>query len=271
MAIKDTLCTIQDVRNLSEYITTEVRDDARVRQFIIRADSIVRDALRPYYTIDTELEESATYNGPPQAPYAVPDQDISANSGTGALSDVTLSSSAKAEVWTVTFSNSTAFSVTGSSSGSQGSGNRNSNFTSTNSYLTIPSVNWSGTSSANDTISIAAYRAKPVIVTVSAMMAAGLMMRSVFEGGDEVSAKGSAFVGDANALIDRLQRPYEDDGMQLDTFSERDISPEGVSYTIDVVGRDVSRYTDNEMTPWSDSTIGGGALLGFFNGPVWVS
>ena len=124
MAIKDTLCTIQDVRNLSEYITTEVRDDARVRQFIIRADSIVRDALRPYYTIDTELEESATYNGPPQAPYAVPDQDISANSGSGALSDVTLSSSAKAEVWTVTFSNSTAFSVSGSSSGSQGSGKK---------------------------------------------------------------------------------------------------------------------------------------------------
>jgi hypothetical protein len=271
MAIKDTLCTIQDVRNLSEYITTEVRDDARVRQFIIRADSVVRDALRPYYTIDTELEETAPYNGPPQAPYAVTDQGIAANSGTGDLSDVTPSTSAKTEVWTITFFNSTAFSVSGTASGSQGSGNRNSNFTSTNGYLTIPTGNWSGTSSANDKIMVATYRAKPLIVTLSAMLAAGLLLRSVFEGGDEVSAKGLSFTGDAEAILSRLTRPYEDDGMQLDTFSERDISPEGVSYTVDIMGRDVSKYTDNEMTPWSDSTAGGGALLGFFIGPVWVS
>ena len=53
MAVKDSLSTIQDVRNMSEYITTAVRDDARVRQYILRADSIIRDALRPYYAMDS--------------------------------------------------------------------------------------------------------------------------------------------------------------------------------------------------------------------------
>jgi len=269
MAVKDSLSTIQDVRNLSEYITTAVRDDARVRQYILRADSIIRDALRPYYAMDSEIEDTA-YNGPPQAPFAVPDHDIDANSSDGALSDITVASTAKTEVWTVTFTSATAFSVSGSTSGSQGTGATNSNFTTTNAYITIPSANWSGTFAANDTISIAVYRAKPLIVTCSALMATGLLIKSAFEGGDGVSARGIDFQTQAETLIERLQRPYEDDGLQLDTFSARDLTPEGVSYFVDLVGHDVSKYSDNEMTPWIDSRSGGGTL-GFFIGPIWIN
>ena len=269
MAVKDSLSTIQDVRNLSEYITTAVRDDARVRQYILRADSIVRDALRPYYAMDTEVED-APYNGPPQSPYAVPDHDVSANSSDGALSDITVAATAKTEVWTVTFTSATAFSVSGTLSGAQGTGATNSNFTATNAYITIPSANWSGTFASGDKASIAVYRAKPLIVTCSALMATGLLIKSAFEGGDGVSARGADFQTQAENIVERLQRPYEDDGLQLDSFSARDITPEGVSYYVDTVGHDVSRYSDNELTPWIDSRSGGGAM-GFFTGPIWIT
>ena len=269
MAVKDSLSTIQDVRNMSEYITTAVRDDARVRQYILRADSVIRDALRPYYAMDSEVEDTP-YNGPPQAPFAVPDHDISGNSSDGALSDITVASNAKTEVFTITFTGNTAFSVSGTVSGSQGTGSTASDFTASNSSIVIPAANWSGTFAANDVIKVAVYRAKPLIVTCSALLATGLLLKSSFEGGDGVSARGVDFQTQAEDLIDRLQRPYEDDGLQLDTFSARDLTPEGVAYFVDMVGKDVSRYADNEMTPWIDSRSGGGTL-GFFIGPIWVS
>ncbi len=269
MAVKDSLSTIQDVRNMSEYITTAVRDDARVRQYILRADSIVRDALRPYYTMDSEVEDTP-YNGPPQAPFAVPDHDISANSSDGSLSDITVASTAKTEVWTITFTGTTAFSVSGTVSGSQGTGSTSSDFTATNSYIVLPAANWSGTFASGDTIKVAVYRAKPLIVTASALIATGLLLKSAFEGGDAVSSRGQDFQTQGEDIVERLQRPYEDDGLQLDSFSARDVSPEGVAYYVDVVGKDVSKYVDNELTPWIDSRSGGGTL-GFFIGPIWIN
>jgi hypothetical protein len=266
MSQKTYLCTTLDVRNLSEYITTEVRDDARVQQYMMRADAILRDTLRPLYTIDTDLNESAPWNGPPQVPFAVPDQSIDANSDDGALSDITVSTAAITETLTITFTSSSAFGVVGSVTGSLGTGTTGGEHTS--GYLTIPAANWSGTFASGDIVYVSVYKAKPLIITLSALLSAGLMLKSTYQG-IGISEMGKEYWEQGQDLLKKLQKPYTDEGLQLDSFSARDISPQGVSYAVDVLGRDVSKYADNELTPWTDSTTGGG-LFEFFGGPVWI-
>jgi len=265
MSQKPLLSTVQDIRNLSEYISTEVRDDARVRQFILRADSMIRDALRSIYTIEAGLQETAPWNGPVQVPFELPDDNIVANTGTASLVDITVESTADTSaVYTITFSDATNFTVTSDIEGGQGSGTVGSDHATTNGDITIPTANWSGTAIAADVFKVAVYLSKPMIVTCSAMLSAGLMLRSVTEG--DLSEKGDLFWNNGISMLRRLQRPYEDDGLQLDSFSPRDISPEGVAYAIDGNGNDVSRYADNEATPWVDSSVGG---VGFYYGPIW--
>jgi len=266
MSLKPLLCTVQDIRNLSEYISTEVRDDARVRQYILRADALLRDALRPIYAIESGIQESAPWNGPVQIPFALPDDNIDANTGTASLVDITVESTADTtQVYTVTFDDPTNFTVTSDLEGSQGSGLVSGDHTTTNGDITIPTANWSGTAIAGDIFKVAVYLPKPAIVTCSALLSAGLMLRSVIEG--DMSEKGDAFWANGQNIIKSLQHPYEDNGMQLDSFTPRDISPEGVAYAIDRHGNDVSSYADNEATPWVDSTNGG---VGFYYGPIWT-
>jgi hypothetical protein len=265
MSLKPLLCTVTDIRNLSEYISTEVRDDARVRQYIIRADSMIRDMLRPIYTIEAGILESAPWNGPVQIPFALPDDGISANTGTGELIDITTVSTADlTQVYTLTFSDTTNFTCTSDLEGAQGAGTTGGDFTSTNGDIIVPTANWIGTPAANDVFKVAVYLPKPTIVTCSALLSAGLMLRSVMTSGQ--SDLGDIFWSNAQQMLTRLQKPYDDDGIQLDSFSPRDISPEGVNYAVDRTGNDVSKYTDNENTPWVDSNEGG---VGFYYGPIW--
>jgi len=267
MAIPGTYCTPVDLRNLSEYISTEVRDNGRIKQFQLRADSIIRDALRPIYPIESGLYETTPWNGPPLTPFALPDDDISANTGTGSLLDITINSTADATaIYTVTLGSGNAFTVSSDVEGSQGSGSTGSNFTTSNGDITIPSANWSGSHTSGDTHFVSVYRAKPLIVSISALLSAGLMLKSVNESA-ELSEKGDDFYSSGFDLLLRLQRPYEDTGLQLDSFTPRDITPEGVQYSVDHLGRDVGKYADNEATPWTDSTPGG---YGFYYGPIWL-
>lgn len=274
MSLKAAFCTTLDVRNMSEYITTEVRDNARISQYIYRADSIIREALRSLYSIDSGLEDTTPYNNIPQAPFPHPDQNINGNdSASGSLLDVTPSSSAVTELWTVSFDSATTFNVSGSISGSQGSGSTASDFTSTNTNLVIPTGNWSGTFADGDIFYIATYKAQPLIVSISTFLAAGLMLKAVNEGIDDISEKGVDFWNQGMKLLKRLQNPNADDGITLSTASSptysQDISPEGIAYHISSLGCDVSRYANNENTPWNDSTNGSGDYYGFFVGPIW--
>lgn len=266
MALPGTYCTPADLRNLSEYISTEVRDNGRLRQYQLRADSIIRDTLRPIYTIESGLYETPPWNGPPLSPFALPDDGIDGNSGSASLSDVTVATTAdKTATYTLTFSDATDYTITSDLEGSQGSGTISTSPSSTNGDLTIPAGNWSGTPAAGDAFTVNVYRAKPLIVSISALLSAGLMLKSVSQGGP--SDQGDDFFETGRDLLKNLQRPYEDDGLQLDSFSPRDITPQGIAYTVDITGRNVTKFADNEMTPWNDSSPGG---YGFYYGPVWL-
>ena len=265
MGLPALLSTPLDARNLSEYITTGVRDDARIQQFILRTDPIIKDSLRPLYTIPDNINESAPWNGPPQPKLAI--QEITANTGSASLLDITVDSSAVTEMWTLAFTSETAYNITGSVSGSQGTGATGSNSSSTNSYITIPSANWLGTAASGDEFYISVYKAKPLIVSVSAYLSAALALKGLFEGNDGTSEKAQELEAQGKELLKGLMEPYEDHGIQLDSFSPRDITPEGTQYSIDLLGRDIAKYSDNEQTDWNDATTGG--TLMFFLRPVW--
>jgi len=262
-----TYCTPADLRNLSEYISTEIRDNARLRQFQLRADSIIRDSLRPYYPIESGLYESAPWNGPVLTPFALPDDGIVGNTGDAQLLDVTVATTADTTAtYTVTIGNANTFTVFSEIEGNQGSGDISVDFTTSNGDVTIPAANWVGDPVTGDSFFFTVYRAKPLIVSISALMSAGLMLKSVSETGS-IDERGTEFYNNGNELLLRLQAPYDDDGLQLESFTPRDISPEGIQYHVDHLGRDVGRYSDNEATPWVDSTPGG---YGFYYGPIWL-
>lgn len=266
MAIPGTYCTPSDLRNLSEYISTEVRDNGRLRQFQLRADSIIRDGLRALYPIESGLYESAPWNGPPLTPFALPDDGIVGNTGNGQLLDITVNTTAdKTATYTITIGAGDTFSVFSDLEGAQGSGDITTDFTSTNGDITIPSANWVGDPVTGDTFTVTVYLAKPLIVSISALMSCGLMLKAVNEAG--LTERAEDFYNSGFELLLRLQRPYEDTGITLDSFTPRDISPQGVQYSVDHLGRDVGKYADNEATPWIDSTPGG---YGFYYGPIWL-
>jgi hypothetical protein len=274
MAIRENLCTPQDVRNLSEIITNQVRDDARVIQFIQKEDPIIRAGLRALYANgDTDLlNPDGPWNGPPQKPYPYVSEatgNLVQNEGDADLVDVTPSSTAVTELWTLTFSSETAFSVWGSTSGAKEAGVTGSDYD--NSLIAIPAANWdlrAGTPDANDQFFVSTYRFDPLIVALSAKMAAAQTLRATTQGvSDEIIAESRRIYKEAQELLKQLQQPYMDTGFRLGTFAARDISPEGIAYAIDETGVDVTQYADNARTTQNEARSQAG--LAFFWGPTW--
>ena len=238
---------------MCEYVNSTVLDNGRLTTFIVRADAVIRNSLRDYYTVDTDLL-TTPWNEPPFLPFPQADQSISANSSTGALSDITVASTAITELWTITFTSTTAFSVTGSISGSQGTGSTSSLFTSTNSFISIPVANWSGVWANTDKVYVSTYKSHPMIVLLSTLIAASMALTSIFQGTQSAELSVARdYMAQAKAYIKALQMPYEAGGMSLDTLSARDTSPEGVNYNIDILGNDQSLYMDNTNTNYDDS------------------
>lgn len=264
MAQQPLFCTTLDVRNMSEYINAAVRDDARVAQFIYRADAFIRSSLRGLYTVDAGLLASSAWNGRPQPPFASPDHDIFGNVGDAELMDITPSSSAVTELWTLAFTSSTAFTVSGSVSGSQANGSVNSDYD--NGLIAIASASWSGSPSSGDKFYIPVYTADPSIVAISALLSAGLLLKATYMG-DGGSKEGDDRYNEGKEWLLRLQNPDRPDGMRLGNYGTINLAPEGLEYFIDDMGRDLTDYADNERTPWQD----GGVAVGFsfLSGPVW--
>ena len=107
-----------------------------------------------------------------------------------------------------------------------------------------------------------------MITLLSTLHAAGMALNSVFQGTQSAEREvAKDYLSQAKSYIKSLQRPYEDDGIKLETFSARDISPEGVNRIINVLGQDISLYIDNENTNFDDSqTLAG---IGFIWGPIY--
>jgi len=244
-----------DVWRYARLANPSVRPNNEMENFILYSQDIIRATLRKIYESDSALTASAPWAtiAIPQSKYTdTKTEEEVENSGTGRLLGVDVASTAICEMWTVTFTSPTAFDVTASFSGSQGSGDKGSEFTSTNTDIVIPSAYWSGIPQKNDVFYFSTQLQYPLIVFMVAELAAAKWAETeLIAEQPNMSEFPEQWTTDVNKLLNRLQKPYDAEGLRLDSWSNRDISPEMVSYEIDTLGRDVSNYETDERARYT--------------------
>ena len=225
-------------------------DDARAMMALYRARGIIDLKLGNVVSSVTTFN-TTPYASPPIKPAADSDGN-GENTGTGVLSGIIPASTAVTERWTITFSSSTAFSVTGSISGAQGTGATNALFTSTNSYISIPTDAWSGSPSTSDKFYVATYKQVPEIVMLASMLATGLIYKGSAAGNSPGDAPaGAKLYDDAMKMLDAIasgQAGILGVDMDLDTTDLQTI------YEISPEGYQVGNFATDEISKYAAST-----------------
>jgi len=243
-------CTPIDVRVMSRGIvqvlthadTIDV-DDARVELAILRACGIIDLKLGGVISGTSSLEV-VPYAGTPIKPQAAYDETTtSENPGTGGLYGIIPASSAYTEMWTITFTSSTAYGVVGTFSGSQGTGATDANFTSSNSDITIPSDCWNGTHATDDKFYVPVYRHHKSIVMLATMLATGYIFKGSGMNIRTQDNEGAKLYYDAIALLDDVVNS----GTLLGTGWTIDSRDLWVPYEINMSGYDITRYRTDEF------------------------
>jgi hypothetical protein len=176
------LCTVFDVVDKIPQLYDKDDDVyapltlVNMRNVILESDGRLRSALRRWY--GTDLTSGIT-------PWAkIPERkrlgrfsDANDNTSDAELLPwITVGASAITELWTLTFTSTTAYTITGAISGSQGTGSTSSDSASTNGYITVPSANWSGTPANNDVYWVRVYDVEAQIVELSSLLAASAIL-----------------------------------------------------------------------------------------------
>ena len=246
------LCTELDVIDLAPQLYQSgeaneypVKSLAQIRSIILTTDGQIRSALRQLYGSTLTI-----------TPYAASPEAKSTNTGTGVLSDATIGTSAITELWTITFSSTTAFSVSGALSGSQGSGTTSAAFTSTNGYLAIPTANWSGTPASNDKFYVRVYAVEAMLIDCSRHLAAAVVLQAEYtEQSPNASSAADRYIAyvwgqgatrDTPRIIGLLQRLMDpSSGLELSVgISARNLDPVQVDWEISDTGEDVTNYAE---------------------------
>jgi len=229
------------IENLT-HASTLLLNDLMIDTFALRARGIIDMKLGAIFS-GTSVIETTPYTGPVLIPR--PDHDNTGeNTGTGVLYGAIPASDAYTELWTVYFTSDTAFTVTGSYSGSQGTGSISTDFTSTNSDLVIPSDAWAGTPASGDYFYIPVYKHVPEIVALSTLLTAGLILKGVNANtSTEGAGIGTKFYNDAMSLLDEVASGTSS-LMGINTLiNSSDLM---TSYEISHAGYDISNYQDDE-------------------------
>lgn len=217
-----------------------------IRSLITRTDARLKMDLKPYY--GSSLTTSSPYATTPIARFG--------NSASGKLllanaagtETLTVSSSlANTQVYTITFTSSTAFSVESDLTGSNGSGTTSGDFTTTDTYLTIPTELWNGTFFNGDVHYVRVYTHESALVYLSALLAANQVLNTIYtEEVPDASASAERYLEQYRNQIRALQRgeAFLEKGL-----STRDIDPIQVDYEIDVYGTDATDYQDADWNP----------------------
>jgi len=251
----DLFTTPIDVRILNEIIQSQTEnskilaDNSRLLWAIFWATDEVRTSLYRTYPGDSYLEADAPYCSPVLVPKYNEHSGVSENTGSATLYGIVPSSSAETELWTITFSSASAFSVTGSRSGSQGSGTKGVAFTSTNTWISIPADVFSGTPANEDIFYVAVYKHYQLIVYLTSLVAASIVHNGLFNflAPNETPIT-DRFRQEANRLIKNLNNGYDFSGtpFRLPSFSIDDRAEIANPFYIDRLGLDISNYSDTE-------------------------
>lgn len=238
-----------DVRLLSNHLRTtaaklpdEEREmvlvsDIAIMKHILDATSIVRMFLQQRY--GGTLLASAPYFSP-----ALPGAENQRPHGAWNLGGVTVGANATTEQWTVRFTSTTAFSVTGSISGAQGSGTTGEDFTATDEDIVIDSTFWNITDAAptpEDVIYFSTYKHDMTVVILAAKLACAHVLKAMFS---EVSPNEMA---PANALekeaMDLLKLLVDEkSGVTLSSVATSLRLNILYRYDVDLFGEDTTEY-----------------------------
>lgn len=233
--------TPMDIRRIASLVTKEVAEDEILWESCDDADSRIVVALLSSYGSESALLDT---------PYASTPIPAEENQGAGRLlgSQITVTSSAVTEQWEVEFTSSTGFSVTGSSSGAQGAGDVNTEFTSTNERITIPVAAWSHKDriQADDVFRFSTYNVHRILRTISAYMATALFLQTEFcQQSPNAESESDKWMKHAEDILEKMTG--ESPVYKLSTFPSRNLDPIGLAYNIDAYGRDLTNYEDNEL------------------------
>lgn len=238
------LSTERDVLGILEKLfptnpdETKIRNVQEILNVIKMTDGYIRAKL--YNCVGTDLT-TTSWAGMPFA-----DRN---NQGNVSLLTVTLANTSApiTETWTIKFTSSTAFTLTGSMSGSNGTGSTAAAFASTDTYYTIAAASWSGTPNVGDKIYFNTYDIDAVLVECSALRAAAHLLDSVYAeevaGASDYAAR---FEERAQKILDEFCNP--DYRTQLPSKGETDVDVQYIQkfYDINTDGEDDTSYADDD-------------------------
>ena len=240
--IVDLIPQLYDAEESSFNVLSEIE----LRSIITRTDARLKSELKPYYggTLTTS------------APYATTPVPRFGNTQTGNLllqnaagtETLTVSSSlSNTQVYTITFTSTSAFSVSSDLTGSNGTGSVSSDFTTTDTFLTIPKQLWNGSFFNGDVHYIRVYTHESALVQLSALLAANQVLNTIYtEEVPDASASAEKYMEQYLRQMRALQRgeAFLEKGL-----STRDINPIQLDYEIDEYGTDATNYADKDYNP----------------------
>ena len=222
-----------------------VLSPAQIRELIIRNDSQLRGELRPYFGDSLSIT----------TPYAVTPIARYGNSAAGRLlltngtSDIVVSTGASiyTQVYKITFTSTTAFSCESDLTGSQGTGNTSSAFTTTDTFVGIDETLWNGAFFNGDVHYLKIYNHEQMLVHLSALLTAQYILDTIY----------TEEVPDASATAEKYGEKYKQSIRMLRNgtaflekgLTKRDINPIQVDYEIDEYGSDATKYRDTDWNP----------------------
>ncbi len=262
------LTNIVDVLNKFPKIVTEsfnadesdspiVRYSPSIDASILDASSEIIGALLPIYKSTTALQATSPWVG-------IIISDKQNTTPSSRLLGCQLGALCETEMFTLDFVSNTGYTVTGFYSGSLGSGNTTSDFTSSGDgdlkiFASTNSGLFSGTFASGDTIFISANKFDRIVATCCTYKATADVLRGIFfeRSINDESNLIEKLSNHGRRILNLLQKPYAEDGYRLSTLPNRDFSDwqcgnwDGVLY--DHLGTpDDNEFSNDNTDTYSD-------------------
>lgn len=254
--------TFLDVINENENISTEVIDQSsqgvpsiikhvgNIETSIYRADSMIDGYLRRFYSIPTGFD-TVSWATLPIAGRGNSLNSITAPRLGSVFVNNTSSVDPRTAVWKITFDSVSSFSLFSYLESNQGTGVTGTDATSTNGDVTILAAAWETTTSitSGDKFYFSIIDVFPLINLISTKLATSMILSSIYsEQSPNDSEQAVRLWREAMGLLNRLQKPFEPDGLRLSEYSAQDVSSISVAYKVDDTGYDQSPYLDLDDT-----------------------
>lgn len=249
-SVWDVINVINDIRtedfdvSAGNY-TDDVRKSNQIENEIVKAGATIEGYLSGVYSV-AELRTDP-WTTPP-----VPDKDNTGDLKLYGISPGTDISSAYTAAWTIELTSSTEYTTITSLEAGQGAGAIATDYTADNFNIGIGSNAWevgNGTDVATDKWYFSVIDVYPIIWDIATGLAVANVLESIF----------TSESPNANGLIDnyrrfalsklrKLQKPDEDDGMVLDSYTRESLESTPVDYNVTFTGVDNSSYSEEPPT-----------------------